>query len=67
MVLRGDFTARDRCRYAVLILPYLVLQSGICILVVLSALPNRPLAWTRSEKTHFHTKTGTDAGSRKGT
>jgi hypothetical protein len=56
VIIRGSFTAGERVLNALMIAPFLVLNSVICIIVVVTFLLNRKIPWTRTEKSNYYMK-----------
>lgn len=53
LVIRGQFSITGRVLNALLIIPFLLLNSAICIVVVITFLLNMRLPWVRTEKSHY--------------
>ena len=56
VIIRGDFSPAGRVLNALMIVPFLVLNSFICIIVVVTFLLNRRISWTRTEKSNYFMK-----------
>ena len=56
LIINGTFSVADHLGFAVMIIPFLLLNSAICILVVLTFVLNMRLPWTRTEKSNYRTK-----------
>jgi cellulose synthase/poly-beta-1,6-N-acetylglucosamine synthase-like glycosyltransferase len=53
LIIRGSFSYAERVENAVLVVPFLLLNSAICIFAVITFLLNRKIAWKRTEKSNF--------------
>jgi cellulose synthase/poly-beta-1,6-N-acetylglucosamine synthase-like glycosyltransferase len=58
VIIRGAFSPAERVLNALMIFPFLLLNSVICIIVVITFLLNRKIPWTRTEKSNYGTKNG---------
>jgi cellulose synthase/poly-beta-1,6-N-acetylglucosamine synthase-like glycosyltransferase len=54
LVVRGDFSTAERILNGIMLIPFLLLNSAICIIVVATFILNMRLQWSRTEKSHFH-------------
>ena len=60
LVIRGQFSITGRILNVLLIIPFLLLNSAICIVVVTTFLLNKRLPWVRTEKSHFQLRNEQD-------
>jgi cellulose synthase/poly-beta-1,6-N-acetylglucosamine synthase-like glycosyltransferase len=56
VIIRGSFTAGERVLNALMIFPFLILNSVICIIVVITFLLNWRIPWTRTAKSNYFMK-----------
>jgi|GEM_PF-1228992 len=56
VIIRGEFSVAERAGNALMMVPFLLLNSVICIIVVVTFLLNIRIAWKRTEKSNFFLK-----------
>jgi cellulose synthase/poly-beta-1,6-N-acetylglucosamine synthase-like glycosyltransferase len=53
LIIRGNFSVTERMGNALMMVPFLLLNSLICIIVVITFLLNRKIPWTRTQKSNY--------------